>query len=447
MVEQLDNGAVLVTNHVDGTPATTLRIGTAHGSLQDPDGRSGAAHLFEHMMFETSPVRTADEVRGLRRELGGHSNGITNHERVWVEATVPTADADRALGLLGDMYARPGTDAALLERQRSIVHRELQHSYADADRHVAMQGRRLLYGGESVWARWPLGSRSTIDRIGSDDHARWLDDAVTGANTVALVDGDLRRVDVDALRTTLAALPSGHRAPNPRFEGIVAGGAWSAIAHSGRATTAIDLTLPVMPGNPDAGLDVVREVVTERMRTRLREQDGLLYGIEGGHGMGPRGSGISLRMLLDPRDVRAGSRAIAQELHALADGIPAAELDQARAWSAARAAMRTPDTSSQQAMAAFNRLVNADAVGDDVARVAGLGTRREAAPVDPPHVQATATAVLDPAHARYVLHGAVRGRAGDFLAGLEDAGVATGSLRHVPFPRAWTRMELEQTSR
>src|SRR5690606_16429364 len=96
------------------------------GSKNERPGRTGFAHLFEHMLFQGSAhVGTNDHFRHLQR-IGGVANGSTWYDRTNYYETVPAQELDLALWLESDRmgFLLPGLDQATLGNQREVVMNE-----------------------------------------------------------------------------------------------------------------------------------------------------------------------------------------------------------------------------------------------------------------------------------------------------------------------------------
>jgi len=119
----LDNGLRVVL-HVDRRlPLLAVNLWYHVGSANEHPGRTGFAHLFEHMLFQGSEhVGTNDHFRHLQA-VGGVANGSTWYDRTNYYETVPSNRLDLALWLESDRmgFLLPGLDQAKLDNQRDVV--------------------------------------------------------------------------------------------------------------------------------------------------------------------------------------------------------------------------------------------------------------------------------------------------------------------------------------
>src|SRR6478735_2954882 len=98
---QLKNGLRVVLHQDRSTPVVAVSTWYHVGSKNEETGRTGFAHLFEHMMFQGSKNYNPDYFTPLQ-EAGGNVNGTTNQDRTWYYETVPSNFLELALMLEAD---------------------------------------------------------------------------------------------------------------------------------------------------------------------------------------------------------------------------------------------------------------------------------------------------------------------------------------------------------
>jgi zinc protease len=130
-VFELSNGLRLIVHEDHSTPIAEVNVWYHVGSGYEEPGRTGFAHLFEHIMFEGSANVPRGEFDRLLESAGGRSNGTTNVDRTNYFETVPAnavelalwLEADRMGGLLETMGQQK------LDIQRDVVKNERRQSY------------------------------------------------------------------------------------------------------------------------------------------------------------------------------------------------------------------------------------------------------------------------------------------------------------------------------
>ena len=120
---RLDNGLRIVLQPDGALPLVAVNLWYHVGSRDEAPGRTGLAHLFEHMLFQGSEhVGTNEHFRYLQ-QVGGVANGSTWLDRTNYYETVPSHQLDLALWLESDRmgFLLPALDQQKLDRQRDVV--------------------------------------------------------------------------------------------------------------------------------------------------------------------------------------------------------------------------------------------------------------------------------------------------------------------------------------
>ena len=128
---KLANGLRLITVLDRTTPTATVNLWYHVGSKDERPGRTGFAHLFEHLMFQGSANVSKAEHLSLIESVGGSANATTWLDRTNYFATVPAEWVELILWMEAD---RLGTllaalDQANLDNQRDVVKNEKRSSY------------------------------------------------------------------------------------------------------------------------------------------------------------------------------------------------------------------------------------------------------------------------------------------------------------------------------
>lgn len=126
----LPNGLTVILSPDTSTPTVAVNVWYKVGSKNEAIGRTGFAHLFEHVMFTGSgnvPYGLHDK---LTEGVGGSNNGTTNNDRTTYYETVPSNYLESALWLEADRmgYLLDSLDLAKLNAQRDIVKNERRQS-------------------------------------------------------------------------------------------------------------------------------------------------------------------------------------------------------------------------------------------------------------------------------------------------------------------------------
>ena len=128
---KLPNGLTVILSVDKTTPTVAVNIWYHVGSKNELPGRTGFAHLFEHVMFTGSghvPYGLHDK---LTEGVGGANNGSTTNDRTNYYETIPSNYLESALWLEADRmgYLLDTLDLTKLNAQRDVVKNERRQSY------------------------------------------------------------------------------------------------------------------------------------------------------------------------------------------------------------------------------------------------------------------------------------------------------------------------------
>jgi len=119
--EQLANGVTLIVTQTPTQPAVTISAAMSVGSLCDPIGADGTAHLLSRLLDRAVGTRTADEVADVL-DFHGVSPSITvSRHTTTVSCDCLAGDVEPVLGLVGDMLRAPACLDADVEIRRGQV--------------------------------------------------------------------------------------------------------------------------------------------------------------------------------------------------------------------------------------------------------------------------------------------------------------------------------------
>ncbi|MBW2460286.1 MAG: insulinase family protein [Deltaproteobacteria bacterium] len=156
----LDNGLRVVMSPDRTIPTVAVAVYYDVGSRNEVRGKSGFAHLFEHMMFQGSANVAKGEHFQLVMNRGGSMNGTTSHDRTNYFETLPSNELELGLWLEADRMRSLAITAENFENQRTTVMEERRQSYENRPYMLSMlRINELAYGDY-----WPY-SHSTIGEM------------------------------------------------------------------------------------------------------------------------------------------------------------------------------------------------------------------------------------------------------------------------------------------
>jgi predicted Zn-dependent peptidase len=182
--------------------ATAVRIGLIFwtGSLDDPEGKEGLAHLFEHMPFRgTKRFRDKFALTAPLERVGGHLNAYTDLTNTFLYAEVPSSNALIGFEALFDLAFFPLLHAKDLEAERNVIEAEIarkENSMSFADNGRMM---RDLFGRTIGSKSWVLGTRQTLATITDADLRAFHESHYAVGNVEIIVVGNARAISYDLL--------------------------------------------------------------------------------------------------------------------------------------------------------------------------------------------------------------------------------------------------------
>ena len=126
---ELSNGLRVVLNRDESVPVVAIAVYYDVGSRNEREGRTGFAHLFEHMMFQCSEnVKKAEHFQFIMK-AGGTMNGTTSSERTNYFETLPASELPLGLWLESDRMRSLAVTQENLDNQRDAVKEEKRLRY------------------------------------------------------------------------------------------------------------------------------------------------------------------------------------------------------------------------------------------------------------------------------------------------------------------------------
>lgn len=226
IVTTLDNGLQMVVAPDHLVPIVAVELWYDVGSRHESCGRTGFAHLFEHLMFQGSRnVQGAGHFAEIQA-VGGSLNGTTSFDRTNYFETVPTRAFELALWLEAD---RMGTlldalDQPNLDNQRDVVKNERRQRYDNVPYGTAWEQLfSVLFPHGHPYDHLPIGSMHDLDAASLDDAHAFFLTHYTPSNAVLSIAGDVDNDHAVATATTMfGGIPDHHDAPDAR-DGTIGG--------------------------------------------------------------------------------------------------------------------------------------------------------------------------------------------------------------------------------
>ena len=189
----LANGLDVIVHEDHHVPIVAVNIWYHVGSKNEQPGRTGFAHLFEHLMFEGSQHHNSGFFVPLQ-QAGALLNGSTNTDRTNYWEVVPTSAVDRALWMESDRmgYLLPALTAQRFETQRDVVLNERRQNYENRPYGMsAMALSSALYAPDHPYSWTTIGSADDIRAMQLDEVHAFFRTYYHPANASLVLAGDI----------------------------------------------------------------------------------------------------------------------------------------------------------------------------------------------------------------------------------------------------------------
>ncbi|MFM2121196.1 MAG: hypothetical protein RL722_2664 [Pseudomonadota bacterium] len=123
---RLPNGLQVVALPMAGRATVSVQVWYRVGGKDDPAGRSGFAHLFEHMMFKRTRYLASEQFDRLTEDVGGENNAFTAEDTTAYQSVVPSHHLERLLWAEAERMAHLEVDQASFDSERAVVQQELR---------------------------------------------------------------------------------------------------------------------------------------------------------------------------------------------------------------------------------------------------------------------------------------------------------------------------------
>jgi zinc protease len=194
----LPNGLKVFTSLDRTTPNVSVQVWYGVGSKDDPEGRSGFAHLFEHMMFKATKDLPAESIDRMTEDVGGFNNASTYDDFTNYYEVVPAHHLERLLWVESQRLGSLVVDEAVFKSERDVVKEEFRQ------RILASPYGRLfgLYLPQASYATHPykrpgIGSIEELDAATIDDVRAFHQTFYRPDNAALIVVGNFDKAELD----------------------------------------------------------------------------------------------------------------------------------------------------------------------------------------------------------------------------------------------------------
>lgn len=275
----LENGLAVILRNDNSAPVVAVDVCYHVGSKNERQGKTGFAHLFEHLMFEGSAHVAKGEFDRYISLAGGYNNAYTTEDVTNYYDVLPSNQLPLALWLESDRMLKFSVTEESLSTQRDVVKEEKRwrvdnRPYGDAVE--KMQGMIFPVGQY----HWPvIGSMEDLDAANMDDVRNFYETFYRPNNATLVVSGDLDFPKAEALiRKYFTDIPPGKLPiPELHFEDRDLDGEFVDVLHGAVPSSAIFAAYKIPPEGSDEyyALNQAAKVLGDGNSSRLYRH--LLY--------------------------------------------------------------------------------------------------------------------------------------------------------------------------
>ncbi len=271
----LPNGLTVILHEDHSTPMVAVNVWYHVGSSYEKKGRTGFAHLFEHLMFEGSGHVREGDFDNLLESVGGDNNGSTNEDRTNYFEQLPRNALDIALFLESDRmgFLKSSMSKEKVDGQRGVVMNERRQSYENRPYGLAEETILKHFYPENHPYFWPvIGSMEDLQAASYEDVIDFCDRYYIPNNASLVIAGD---IDSAAVRKSVehwfSDVKPGTRGISPAAVPFEIHGEKHVLLEDAvqlpRIYIAYQTPARYMPG--DAELDILANILTEGKNSRL----------------------------------------------------------------------------------------------------------------------------------------------------------------------------------
>ncbi len=195
----LANGLRVYAIRDTTTPNVSVQVWYDVGSKDDPKGRSGFAHMFEHLMFKATRNLVSEQFDRLTEDVGGNNNASTNDDYTEYHETIPANHLQRLLFAEADRMAALVVEPKSFASERDVVKEELRQNT-----NARPYGKlfSLYFPAVSYtrhpYARGTIGSLDNLESAQIDDVRAFHATYYRPDNAVLVVSGNFDPAQLDA---------------------------------------------------------------------------------------------------------------------------------------------------------------------------------------------------------------------------------------------------------
>lgn len=268
----LDNGLHVILHEDNSSPLVSVDLWYHVGSKDEDPGKTGFAHLFEHMMFQGSKNISKAEHFKYVQHAGGIVNGSTSQDRTNYFETVPSNQLELVLWLESDRMGFLNVNKENFDNQRDVVKEEKRQVYDNVP--YGSKWSNLFRGAfkDEPYEWVPIGSMEDLNNATLEDAVNFYNRYYSPSNAVITLSGDIESKNALELVNKYFGGIKSSRADKKNFKEIkFSNGELKSIIYDNVQVPAVYIAYKV-PGLISAespALDILTSILGESRSSRL----------------------------------------------------------------------------------------------------------------------------------------------------------------------------------
>ncbi|MDF1535390.1 MAG: pitrilysin family protein [bacterium] len=187
----LPNGFEVLVREEPTQKVVELQVWVGVGSRDEPEGKEGIAHLFEHMLFKGTTRRGVGEIARTVEAAGGGINAYTSMDHTVYHITIARNYFDTAMDVLADAVQNPTFDAGELKREKLVVVEEIHRGKDNPSRVFSEEMLKAAYKVHP-YGRTVIGTPESVGSVSRSDMVRFHQGWYGADNMKLVVVGGVR---------------------------------------------------------------------------------------------------------------------------------------------------------------------------------------------------------------------------------------------------------------
>lgn len=194
--QDLDNGLQVFVKEDHRAPVVLVHVWYRAGSVDEPKGRTGIAHMLEHMMFKGTKLHPAGEYSTLIAERGGKHNAFTTADFTGYFVFIARDELPLVLDLESDRMVNLAMDSKAFDPEKQVVMEERRMRIEDQPVALFLEKFDEKAYGSGPYAHPVIGFPEDMKAFTLDAAKEWYQTWYAPQNAVLMVVGDIKTQDV-----------------------------------------------------------------------------------------------------------------------------------------------------------------------------------------------------------------------------------------------------------